>query len=65
MTLNVQMNIFRTMEIYLMGNISSLLVHFQNLTPNRLPNIILRKVELLLEECPQLVDFPSIFSSPL
>jgi hypothetical protein len=48
-----------------MGNISSLPIHFHNLTPNRLPNMILRKVELLLEECRQLVDFPSIFSSPL
>jgi hypothetical protein len=27
--------------------------------------MILRKVELLLKECPQLVDFPSIISSPL
>jgi hypothetical protein len=65
MTLKVQLNIFRKMKIYLMGNISSLPIHFQNLTPNRLPNIILRKVELLLEECPRLVDFSSIFSSSL
>jgi hypothetical protein len=32
---------------------------------NRLPNMILRKVELLLKECRQLVDFPLIISSPL
>jgi hypothetical protein len=31
------------MGIYLMGYISSLPIHFQNLTPNRLPNMILRK----------------------
>jgi hypothetical protein len=55
----VQLTIFRKKEIYLMGNISSLPIHFQNLTPNRLPNIILEL--LLLEKCPQLVDFPSIF----
>jgi hypothetical protein len=48
-----------------MGNISSLPIHLRNLTPNRLPNMILRKVELLLKECPQLVDFPSIISSLL
>jgi hypothetical protein len=41
-----------------MGYISSLPIHFQNLTPNRLP-----EYDSAEEECPQLVDFPSIFSS--
>jgi hypothetical protein len=48
------------MGIYLMGYISSLPIHFQNLTSNRLP-----EYDSAEEECPQLVDFPSIFSSPL
>jgi hypothetical protein len=46
----------KKMGIYLMGNIGKQFIHFQNLiqkfqTPNRLLNLILRKVELLLEEC--------------
>jgi hypothetical protein len=58
----MQLNINRKMGIYLMGNISSLPIHFQNLTPQLSTEC--DSAELLLEECPQLVDFPSIFSSP-
>jgi hypothetical protein len=48
------------MGIYLMGYISSLPIHFQNLTPQSSSEYVSAE-----EECPQLVDFPSIFSSPL
>jgi hypothetical protein len=40
--------------------ISSLPIHFQNLTPQSSAEYVSAE-----EECPQLVDFPSIFSSPL
>jgi hypothetical protein len=69
MQLNIIQQLNRKMGMYLMGNTYKQFIHFQNLiqnflTPNRLPNPDLRKVELLLEECPQMVEFPSIFSSP-
>jgi hypothetical protein len=49
------------MGIYLMGYyISSLPIHFQNLTPQSSSEYVSAE-----EECPQLVDFPPIFSSPL
>jgi hypothetical protein len=38
---------YRKMVIYLRGYMSSLPIHFQNLTPNRLPNMILRKMDVL------------------
>jgi hypothetical protein len=41
-----------------MGYISSLPIHFQNLTPSS------SEYDSAEEEYPQLVDFPSIFSSP-
>jgi hypothetical protein len=44
-----------------MGYISSLPIHFQNLTNPQSSS----EYDSAEEEYPQLVDFPSIFSSPL
>jgi hypothetical protein len=53
MHLNIHIQLNRKMGIYLMGTYKQF-IHFQHLienfqNPKRLPNLILRKVELLLE----------------